>query len=89
MLLKKLTRPRSSLRAPWIKQSQLLWWLEIKTAKPYCLYCFGPFANPQEARLHQAGYVEDLLEEQTEGITIKLKQCQPKELTICSDSELD
>ena len=32
MLLKKLTRPRSSLRAPWIKQSQLLWWLEIKTA---------------------------------------------------------
>ncbi len=74
-----------------IKQYQLLWWLEIKTAKPYCIYWFGPFASPQEARLDQAGYVEDLVEEQAEGITIKLKlqQYQPKALTICSDSELD
>ena len=87
MLLKKLTLPRSSRRTPWIKQPQLLWWLEIKTAKPYCLYCFGPFASPQEARLHQAGYVEDLVEEQAEGITIKLQKYQPKQLTICSDSE--
>ena len=89
MLLKTLTRPSSSRRTPWIKQSQLLWWLEIKTAKPYCVYWFGPFASPLEARLEQAGYVEDLVEEQAEGITIKLQQCQPKQLTICSDSELD
>ena len=89
MLLTKLTRPRSSRRAPWIKQSPLLWWLEITTAKPHCIYWFGPFASPQEANLYQFGYVEDLVEEQAEGITIKLKQCQPKELTICSDSELD
>ncbi len=89
MLLKTLTRPRSSRRTPWIKQSQLLWWLEIKTAKPYCIYWFGPFVSPLEAGLYQPGYVEDLLEEQAEGITIKLQQCQPKQLTICSDSELD
>lgn len=74
-----------------IQEYQLLWWLEIKTAKPYCTYWFGPFASPQEARLYQAGYVEDLVEEQAEGITIKLQlqQNQPKTLTICSDSELD
>ncbi len=89
MIFQKLTRLRLPLRLPWIKQSQLLWWLEIQTAKPYCIYYFGPFASPKEARLHQAGYVEDLVHEQAEGITIQLKQCQPKELTICSESELD
>ena len=89
MLLKHLNRLKSPLRSLRIKQSHLLWWLEIKTSQPYCIYFFGPFASPQEARLHQAGYVEDLLEEQAEGITIKLKQCRPKELTICSESELD
>ena len=90
MILKKSLRSRLSLRLPWINQYQLLWWLEIKTTKPYCLYYFGPFDSRQEARLHQDGYVEDLVEEQAEGISIKLlKQCQPKELTICSDSELD
>ncbi len=48
-----------------------------------------PFTSAQEARLHLAGYVEDLVEEQAEGITIELKPCQPTELTICSESELD
>ncbi len=86
MVLNKSIRLRLPLKSPWIKQSQLLWWLVIKTAKPYCTYYFGPFVSSQEARIHQAGYVEDLVEEQAEGITIQLKQCQPKELTICSKS---
>ena len=89
MIFNKLPYLKEPLKSSWINQSQLLWWLEIKTAKPDCIYYFGPFANPQEARLHQADYVEELVEEQAEGISIKLKQCQPKELTICSDSELD
>ena len=88
-MLKNLTLSRFPLRLPPISQSQLLWWLEIQTAKPSCTYYFGPFASPKEARLHQAGYVEDLVQEQAEGITIQLKQCPPKELTICSESELD
>ena len=89
MLIKNLNRPRAPWRSPWIRQSRFLWWLEIKTAKPYCTYYFGPFANSLEARRHMSGYVEDLVAEQAEGITIKLKQCQPKELTFSSDSELD
>ncbi len=89
MVLQNLTRPRAPLRSPWIKQYQLFWWLEIKTAKPDCIYWFGPFTSSQEARFHLAGYVEDLVEEQAEGISIKLKQCQPSELTICSESELN
>ena len=88
MILKKLTRLRLPLRLPWIKQSQLPWWLEIQTTKPSCIYYFGPFASPKEARLYQAGYVEDLVQEQAEGIAIKLKQCQPQELTICSEDEI-
>ena len=89
MIFNKLPYLKEPLKSSWINQSQVLWWLEIKTAQPYCIYYFGPFASPQEARLHQAGYVEELVEEQAEKITIQLKKCQPKELTICSDSELD
>ena len=90
MIFNKLPYLKEPLKSSWINQSQLLWWLEIKTAKPHCIYYFGPFASPQEARLHQADYVEELVEEQAKGISIKLlKQCQPKDLTICSDSELD
>lgn len=78
-------------KANLIKQYKLFWWLEIKTAKPSCIYWFGPFASPQEAHLYHFGYVEDLVEEQAEGITVKLElqQYQPKELTVCRDSALD
>ena len=89
MLLMKLTPPLSSIREAWIKLFLLSWWLEITTTNPYCIYWFGPFDSPLEARLYQSGYIEDLVEEQAEGITIKLQQCQPQVLTICSDSELD
>jgi hypothetical protein len=89
MIFNKLTRLKLRLRLPGIKQSRLPWWLEIQTAKPSCIYYFGPFAHPKEARLYQAGYIEDLVQEQAEGITIRLKQCQPQELTICREEELD
>ncbi|MDJ0568036.1 MAG: DUF1816 domain-containing protein [Pleurocapsa sp. MO_192.B19] len=89
MIFNKLTRLKSPLRLRWIKQSQLSWWLEIKTAKPYYIYYFGPFVSPKEARLYQAGYVEDLVKEEAEVIAIKLKKCHPLKLTICHESELD
>ena len=89
MIFNKLTRRKLPLRLRWVQQSQLSWWLEIQTAKPCCIYYFGPFASPKEARLYQAGYVEDLVNEEAEVIAIKLKKCQPLKLTIYHESELD
>ena len=89
MIFKQLISLKLPFKLPWINQPKLSWWLEIKTAKPQCIYYFGPFTSPKEARFYQAGYVEDLVQEQAEGITIQLKKCQPQELTICSESELD
>ncbi len=89
MIFNRLTSLKLPLKLSWIKQPQLAWWLEIQTIKPQCIYYFGPFTNPEEARFHQTGYVEDLLQEQAEGITIQLKKCQPQELTIDREAELD
>lgn len=61
--------------------SQIPWWLEIITTKPRCLYYFGPFDSMEEAKTHQAGYIEDLQAEGSLGISIQIKQCQPQNLT--------
>jgi hypothetical protein len=87
MIFNKITCLKSPLKLTLIKQLKLSWWLEIQTAKPSCIYYFGPFTSAKEARTYQAGYIEDLVKEQAEIIAIKLKQCQPKELTICSEEE--
>ncbi len=89
MIFNQLISLKLPLKLPCINQPQLSWWLKIQTAQPSCIYYFGPFASPKEARLHQAGYVEDLVQEQAEGITIQLKKCQPQQLTICHESESD
>lgn len=60
----------------------LPWWVEILTAKPRCIYYFGPFDTAREAESYQTGYFDDLQEEGAEGITIQVKQCQPTDLTI-------
>ena len=60
---------------------QLPWWVEILTTEPRCLYYFGPFDNADEARFHQAGYLEDIQEEGAQGIAVQIKQCQPQILT--------
>ncbi|MCS6942633.1 MAG: DUF1816 domain-containing protein [Geminocystis sp.] len=60
-------------------------WLEIVTDKPQCTYYFGPFLTQQEAISHQEGYLEDLKEEKTTGITVRAMGCKPRELTVCSD----
>ena len=62
-------------------------WVEITTANPKCTYFFGPFAGTQEAEVAKAGYVEDLLGEDARIISIEIKRCKPKELTILDDRE--
>ena len=61
---------------------KLSWWLEIKTVVPPCTYYFGPFSIEKEARFSQYNYVEDLLKKKAHGITVEVKQLQPKELMI-------
>ena len=61
------------------------WWVEIHTNNPQCTYYFGPFETALEARGLQEGYLEDLRQEQAQVITVAIKQCQPKHLTICWD----
>lgn len=54
------------------------WWLEIVTALPGCTYYFGPFANSQDACLAQIGYFNDLKKEGAKGLTLQIKQFQPR-----------
>ena len=64
------------------------YWLKVTTKVPQCVYFFGPFDSSIEAKASQAGYIEDLLAEDAQGIHVELEQCpQPPELTIC-ESEI-
>lgn len=70
------------------KKEQSPYWLRITTKVPKCIYYFGPFDNSYEARASQAGYLEDLMAENAQGIHIELAQCpQPPELTICEEED--
>jgi len=64
------------------------WWVEILTIKPCCTYYFGPFESAQEAVLAQDGYIEDLVNEGAQEITVQIKWCKPRELTIFPEDEL-
>ena len=67
-------------------QKNLPYWLKITTKVPQCVYYFGPFDSPLEAKSLQAGYIEDLLAENAQGIHLELEQCsQPTDLTVCED----
>ncbi len=68
-----------------LNQFNVPWWIKIQTNIPACTYYFGPFPNLQEAKLSQHGYIEDLVKEKAHGITVELKKCQPKILTICEE----
>lgn len=61
---------------------QLFWWVKITTAVPSCTYYFGPFDNQQEANIAQYDYIEDLMEEKAQGISIDIVKEQPEILTI-------
>lgn len=62
------------------------WWVEIITAKPHCIYYFGPFQNSKEAETAYPGYVEDLESEAAQEIEVNIKRCKPDVLTVF-DSE--
>jgi hypothetical protein len=63
------------------------WWVEITTAKPHCVYYFGPFTSAAEADTAKAGYVEDLESESAQGIRVNIKRCKPTEMTIDCETE--
>jgi Domain of unknown function (DUF1816) len=58
------------------------WWVEVLTTQPNCLYYFGPFADAKEAAFAMEGYVEDLVNESSQGIQTQIKRCKPDHLTI-------
>jgi hypothetical protein len=60
----------------------LAFWVEIVTDKPRCTYYFGPFFSEKEAYAAKGGYVEDLENEGTQGISVSIKRCKPANLTI-------
>ena len=63
------------------------YWVEIETVKPSCTYYFGPFLTFKEAESARVGYVEDLTQEDAVGIVVKIKRCQPTELTVIKERE--
>ena len=63
----------------------LAWWVEVKTEQPECIYYFGPFLTANEAQRAMPGYVEDLEQENAEGINAVVKRCKPNEVTVCKD----
>ena len=68
------------------KTEQIPFWLKITTKVPGCIYYFGPFDSPYEAKSSQAGYIEDLMKEGALGIHIELEQhWQLEALTICKE----
>ncbi|MEC4983744.1 MAG: DUF1816 domain-containing protein [Oscillatoria sp. PMC 1068.18] len=57
-------------------------WIEIVTDNPRCTYYFGPFMTKAEAEEATGGYVEDLKNENAQGIAVSIKRCKPKNLTV-------
>lgn len=70
------------------EQIEMGWWVEILTTTPCCTYYFGAFESAQEAVLSQGSYIEDLVTEGAQGITVQIKWCKPREITIFPEDEL-
>ena len=83
-MMVKLSRVESSSS---VKNSgsdilKLYWWLEIKTSRPACVFYFGPFYSETEAKVSQYSHIDHLIQEKFQGITLEVKQLEPKELMI-------
>lgn len=61
------------------------YWVKIDTANPACTYYFGPFLSITEAKKAKAGYIEDLMNENSSGIEVEIKRCKPSELTVFNE----
>lgn len=62
------------------------WWIRIETKVPDCVYYFGPFDHQEEAKASKNGYIDDLIQEGAEEITIHLERGSPQVLTIYDQS---
>lgn len=60
------------------------WWIKVCTQGPDCTYYFGPFESKSEAKLLQAGYLEDLMQEGAQNIKLAVEKAHPKNLTSCT-----
>ena len=69
-------------------QMRAPWWVRIHTEMPHCIYYFGPFTDASEARSHQVGYIEDLVQEGAQGISVATHRGQPEALTIVNESNV-
>ena len=63
------------------RKTKIPWWVKITTARPRCVYYFGPFDSKLEAKKLQPGYIEDLIAEKAQGIITKIEQTNPNSLT--------
>lgn len=70
----------------WLNRSP--YWVKITTNYPHCIYYFGDFSSYDEAKKMQPGYIEDLLAEKADGITVEIERCNPKNLTIMEEEFL-
>jgi hypothetical protein len=68
-----------------LERVRLAHWIEIITAHPRCTYYFGPFSTEDEAKLANAGFIDDLLQERAEIIAVTIKRCQPTQLTLVEE----
>lgn len=79
----------TSMKEAIIKVLDLLglaWWVEVTTDSPSCTYYFGPFLKENDAIKAKGGYIEDLEQENAQGITAQIKRCKPKDLTVFDES---
>ena len=67
-----------------IRTSNQPWWVKVRTQGPDCTYYFGPFESKSEAKLLQAGYLEDLMQEGAQNIKLAVERARPKNLTSCT-----
>jgi hypothetical protein len=90
IVLKALTLAWQNRGLPPVS-SELIWgwWIKLHTDQPNCTYYFGPFSSTTQAENAKLGYVQDLETEGAQGITVKVKWCKPKQLTISSDESLE
>lgn len=66
---------------------RLAFWVEIVTETPKCTYYFGPFLSLKEAESASLGYLEDLSNENAQGVSKTIKRMKPGKLTIFDEVE--
>lgn len=61
-------------------------WIEIVTQGPQCTYYFGPFLSTTEAEAACQGYLEDLKQEGSVVVSVRMDRFKPHVLTIYDES---